>query len=81
MANNSLYRKLKIGELTKFNKSGFWFEAGERTFRPVVSHSMSHTLMPIFDGFVIFFIIVFVVVHFIRSLHSMSSRLSDGVSE
>ena len=35
--------------------SGFSFEAGYRTFRPVVSYSMSGTLMPIFDLFFFFF--------------------------
>ena len=29
---------------------GFSFEARGRTFRPVVCHSMSGTLMPMFDG-------------------------------
>ena len=38
--------------------TGFLFEAGGRTFRPVVSHSKSGTLMPIFEGFLIFFIII-----------------------
>ena len=35
----------------------FSFEAGGRAFRPMVSNSMSGTLMPIFEGFVLFFII------------------------
>ena len=35
--------------------AGFSFEARGRTFCPVVSHSRSGTLMPIFEGF--FFII------------------------
>ena len=35
--------------------AGFSFKAGKRTFRPVVSYSMSGTFMPIFEGF--FFII------------------------
>ena len=37
--------------------SGFSFEAGGRTSRPVVSRSMSGTLMAIFEGFVLFFVI------------------------
>ena len=37
---------------------GFLFEAGRRTFRPVLSRSKSGTLMSIFEGFVLFFIII-----------------------
>ena len=32
-------------------------EAGGRTFRPVFSHSKSGTLMPIFEGFLIFLLL------------------------
>ena len=35
-------------------ESGFSFEAGGRTFRSVVFHSMSGTLMLKFEGFLIF---------------------------
>ena len=35
--------------------SRFSFEAGGRTYRPVVSHSTSGTLKPIFGSFFIFF--------------------------
>ena len=38
--------------------SGFSFEAGGRTFRPVVFYSMSGTLISIFEGFFNCFIIV-----------------------
>ena len=31
--------------------AGFSFEAGGRSFRPVVSHSMSGTLIPMFESF------------------------------
>ena len=36
--------------------AGFSFEAGGQTFRPVISHSMSGTLITIFEG--LFFIII-----------------------
>ena len=38
-------------------ETGFSFQAGDRTFRPIISHSMSSTLMPIFEAFPLFFII------------------------
>ena len=40
------------------SRARFSFQAGGRTFRPVVSHSTSGTLMPIFEGFVLFFILL-----------------------
>ena len=33
------------------SERGFSFDAGGRTFRLVVSHSMSGTLMPVFESF------------------------------
>ena len=38
----------------KMKQSGFSFEAGRRTFRSVVFHSMSDTLMLKVEGFFIF---------------------------
>ena len=41
-------------------RAGFSFEAGGRTFRPVVSYSMSGVLMSIFEGFFLFLIIIII---------------------
>ena len=38
--------------------------AGGQTFCPVVSHSMSGSLMPLFEGFVIFVIIIIFLLSF-----------------
>ena len=46
----------------------FSFEAGGRTFRPVVSHSTSGTLMPIFEGFALLFIVIFFYLLFKENL-------------
>ena len=45
------------GECSRITLWGFSFEAGDRTFRPVIWHSMSGTLMQISEGFFHFFII------------------------
>ena len=45
--------KISRGSYVKY-KSGFSFEAGVRTFRPVVSYSVSGTLKPIFESIFIF---------------------------
>ena len=37
----------------------FSFEAGGRAFRPVVSHSMSGALVPMFEEFVLFITIAY----------------------
>ena len=50
---------LKTASTQAQAKAGVSFEAGGGTFRPVVSHSMSGTLMLISEGFVLFFIIIF----------------------
>ena len=47
-------------------RPGFSFEAGGWTSRPVVSHSMSSTLMPIFEGFGLFFTIKFFFTYFLK---------------
>ena len=43
----------------RYASAGFSFEAGGRTFRRVVSHSVSGTLKPIFESFLIFLLLPF----------------------
>ena len=40
--------------------AGVSFEAGGRAFHPVVSHSMSGTLMPIFERFCLIFLFLYI---------------------
>ena len=46
---------------------GYSFEAVVQTFGPVVFHSMSGTLMPIFKGFALIFII-YVFTYFLKRI-------------
>ena len=48
------------------SRPGFSFEAGGWTFRPVVSHSMSSTLIPIFEGFGLFFTVIIFFTYFLK---------------
>ena len=52
-----MYKK-KTKKLKERGYAGFSFEAGGRTFCPVVFHSMSGTLISIFEGFIIIIILL-----------------------
>ena len=61
--------------------SGFPFEAGSQALFPVVSHSMSVTLMPIFERFVLFFIIMIFYLLFKENLSELQPCLRKNISE